>query len=439
MAETGDDPEQAVWFSTQIGLLMYIEDLIDHNGSYFLKRSKNGRGPLIELLIEIKNSSKDMDRLFNFLRALGMENPVGEFSDVPLISNYWFSIEKTIPIELSDGHLDMLIDCASYDWSEIDPVIFGAIVESCYTDSERLKGGIHFTREDDVRKIVRPLITDYWVAKLDSMFDNISNHTHPKTWKKRRFVAVSRALQELYNFKILEPACGCGNFLYVAYRELKDIEDKLIRMMRTIPGQEGYMPGMSLTPSKLTGYEIQPWSAQIARLVMSIGYCRTQIEFRWGNPFPLNENLATIEVCDALIDGDSLRTWADCDVIIGNPPFSGTTLQRQRLGEDYVKKIHTIFSTAKLLPRKDIDFVGYWFLIAQKQLIEGRCLAFGFISTRAIIQTQSRLVLQHGLDNGLRISIAYRDRQWIGKAGVHISIICMERRTPPYWNYKSGD
>lgn len=425
LIESDIDSNRALWFTTQIALLMYVEDLTNMNGEHYLERSSNGRGPLLEVLLDIGQNPDHIDRLYNLLRALGMENPVGEFSEVPMISNYWFSLENTNPIPLTENQIELLINSASFDWSAINPIIFGAIVESCYTDEQRLGGGIHFTSEDDVLRIVRPLITEPWMRRLEGLFQAITPQSHPVNWTQRRVEVVVDALTDLFNFRVLEPACGCGNFLYIAYQELKDIENRLIQLMREIPGQEGYVPSISLTPINMIGYEIQPWSAQIARLIMSIGYCRTQIEFQWGNPFPLTNDLARIIQCDSLMDGDQIRTWHDAEVIIGNPPFGGSRLLRQR------GLISDTFRAAfeGIVPNFNIDYVGYWFVLAQRSLLENDCLrAFGFISTKSIVQRQSRTVLAQIIDQGSEIQLAHNSRTWVGTAGQNISIVCVGRQ-----------
>ena len=414
-----NDMDRAVRFTTQAALLMYLEDLRAHDGTPILPRHATGRGPFLQLLREARENQDLAPLVFTMMAELGTPNE-GAVYNLPYASEFWFGVEHTQPFELSSEYIDLLHQCASRNWRAINPLMFGAFIEQCYTAEERIGQGIHFTREADVMRIVEPLIVEHFQERIDAISEIPAAH------HRRRSEACRELLDYLHNFRVLEPACGCANFLYITYRELKRVEDEIFRIMGSLPGEDGHIPLFRLTPRGLIGYEIQSWSAWVARMVMAIAYCENQLEFGYpALPLDSDGNAAEIINCDALLDGENIREWHHAHVIIGNPPFSGATLMRRR-NPGYVPRLHAAFEAEELLPRRDIDLVGYWFLLAQRALTEGNTCAFGLISTRAIVQSQSRVVLRQALDNDLRIGVAHRWRNWVGDAGVSIAITCMD-------------
>ena len=425
LVNSGIDQDIAVRFAIKSALIMYLEDFRDRDGLPIIPRDMNGRGIFFGTLLAARNAFEEgnpqlaVASLFTLMNEFGHENE-GIFN-VPLISEEWFNGEEvTPPFPISFEQINLLINCASYNWRNLEPMILGSFVEQCFTNAQRLAGGIHFTRENDVMLIVQPLIVDYFRRRIDNVGGG----------HNQRYNQYNTILEDVQNFSVLEPAVGGGNFLYIAYRELRRIEDEIITLIRQLPNRNSWLPITRLNAGNLHGLEYQPWSSWVARLTMAIGKCRLELNSNLPTHFlPLEEGdcSAQIITCDALLDGNGIREWPEVNVIIGNPPFCGTTVLRQRRGRNYVDNLHDVFAEADLLPRRDIDYVGYWFILAQRHLLNNQCSAFGFISTRALVQRQSRTVLRYGLDNDLRISLAYRDRPWEGSAGVHIAITCMER------------
>jgi hypothetical protein len=427
LIDSGIGTEIAVRFSIKSALIMYLEDFRNRDGDTILPRDENGRGIFFGTLLSAREDQNNAIQIFTLMNEFG-NNDEGLFN-VPVISEEWFGGGNiTLPFNLTPNQIELLTNCAARNWRSINPMILGSFVEKCFTDRERLNGGIHFTRISDVMRIVQPLIVDYFQEMIDGVTGGVN----------QRFNQFVEILGRLRNFSVLEPAVGGGNFLYVAYREMRCIEDEIIRRIRLIPNRNSWLPVARLNSSNLYGLEIQEWSSWVARLTMAIGKCRFELTSNLPLPvLPLEDGecFAQIITCDALLDSNdeiTIRNWPDVDVIIGNPPFNGHSEMRKRLGGEYVNSLHAAFENEGILPRRDIDYVCYWFLLAQRHLINGACRAFGFISTRAVIQKQSRTVLEYGLDNDLRISLAYRHREWEGDAGVYIAITCMERSDSPH-------
>ena len=427
LIDSGIGAETAVQFSIKSALIMYLEDFRDREGLPIVPRDESGRGIFFGTLLSARENQQNMGQIFNLMNEFGNNNE-GLFN-VPVISEEWFGGGNIIlPFNLTPNQIELLTNCAARNWRSINPMILGSFVEKCFTNRERLNGGIHFTRISDVMRIVQPLIVDYFQEMIDGVAGGVN----------QRYNQLNNILGRLQNFSVLEPAVGGGNFLYVAYREMRCIEDEIIRQIRLIPNRNSWLPVARLNSSNLYGLEVQEWSSWVARLTMAIGKCR--LELTSSLPLPVlpledGESSAQIITCDALLDSNdeiTTRNWPDVDVIIGNPPFNGHSEMKNRLGAEYVNSLHAAFENEDLLPRRDIDFVCYWFLLAQRHLINGACRAFGFISTRAVIQKQSRTVLEYGLNNDLRISLAYRHREWEGDAGVYIAITCMERSDCPH-------
>ena len=233
-------------------------------------------------------------------------------------------------------------------------------MEQCFSDQEALAGGIDFTGRDDIMRIVNPLIVEPFQNEIDLINGLPINH---HVIRRSRCISL---LQDLRNFTVLEPACGCGNFLYFAYIEIKNLEYQILQIISTLPANHSFVPTYRIDSRNMIGYEIQAWSTYVARMVMAIAHCESQLAYGGHSPLPLltNEASARILNVDALLDDEEIRTWHDADVIIGNPPFGGNTLMRQR-GVN-VAALHAAFE--ELAPSNNINFVCYWFLLAQNTI-----------------------------------------------------------------------
>jgi very-short-patch-repair endonuclease len=344
-----------------------------------------------------------LGNLFQEMNRPGM-TPAGRYQGVDYFNGGLF--REVHPLELTGKELELLEAAASQDWKAVRPSIFGNIFESAIGKSdskERHAHGIHFTSEEDILKIVRPTITRYWEEK-------IANAT--------TLAELSTLQTELRNYKVLDPACGSGNFLYMAYLELKRLErvlqDKIDARRRSESGQ-GQMSIGFVTPQQFYGMDTNAFAVELARVTLMIAR-KVAIDLCDIHDQPalpldtLDENI----VCK-----DALFTeWVKADAIIGNPPFLGGKHMRINLSDEYIDRVFARFPDVK----DSVDFCAYWFRLAHDQIgEEGRA---GLVGTNSISQGKSRIAaLDYVVQNGGVIYDAVSTQVWSGEANVHVSIV----------------
>jgi SAM-dependent methyltransferase len=360
---------------------------------------------LVQECLEIQASSYDLlGGLFREMNQLGM-TPAGRYKGVDYFNGGLFSSIQ--PIDLTPEELKVLDACARDNWSNVRPSIFGNIFEAAIDPKKRHAHGIHFTSEVDIRQIVRPTISDYWEGKIEAA----------------NTIGELNALQlELQRYRVLDPACGSGNFLYLAYQELKRIEKELINKIasrrRTDTGQ---IEISFVTPLQFFGMDLNPFAVQLARVTMMIAR-KIAIDKYKSNELalPLNTLDQNIVCQDALF-----TPWVKADAIIGNPPFLGGKHTRITLGDGYMDKVFKNFSEVK----DSVDFCSYWFRLAHDNINEnGRA---GLVGTNSISQGKSRkATLEYILQNGGYIHEAISTQPWSGEANVHVSLVNWSKQKP---------
>lgn len=317
---------------------------------------------------------------------------------------------KIHPIELTPEELKFLDVAARQDWSKVRPAIFGNIFEGTANAKERHTYGMHFTSEVDIMKIVRPTISRYWEERIE----------------QANTIAELNALQlELQSYRVLDPACGSGNFLYIAYQELKRLEkvllDKISDRRKSEQARDQIQMGF-VTPQQFFGIDINPFAVELARVTLMIG--RKVAIDRLG----LDEPALPLDSLDNnIVCADALFTeWPQADAIVGNPPFLGGHRMRQELSHEYVERVFTKFSEIK---NQQIDFASYWFRLAHDYLREsGRA---GLVGTNSISQGKSRAAaLDYIVQKDGYIHEAISSQPWSGEAKVHVSIVNWSRRKP---------
>ncbi|HEY9704342.1 MAG TPA: DNA methyltransferase, partial [Allocoleopsis sp.] len=322
-----------------------------------------------------------------------------------LDKNYYFYQKKDIfnpkNIDLTQEKLSILE--TKEDWSQVNLAFFGNIFEQFINKKERHIYGIYYTSELDIMKIVRPTISDYWEEKI-----NAAN-----TIKE-----LNKLQLELQNYKVLDPACGSGNFLYVAYQELKRIEQVLISRIneKKRSNQEQLMMSF-VTPHQFYGMDINPFAVELARVTLMIARKVAIDKFNLREPaLPLDSLDHNIICQDALFSN-----WVKVDAIIGNPPFLGSANMRLNLGDEYVDRLFEKY------PKK-VDFCTYWFRLAHDNINEnGR---IGLVATNSISQGLNRKAsLDYIIENHGYIYNAISSQKWSGDAKVYVSIVnwCYEK------------
>jgi type II restriction/modification system DNA methylase subunit YeeA len=396
LKKRGLDGLVAQRFVLQCVLAMFAEDRGLLPNSLFISCVQDCQGG--------QSSYDVLGGLFREMNTLGV-TPAGRYQGVDYFNGGLF---KTVdPLQLTREELNFLEVSALEDWSKIRPAIFGNLFESAIDSTERHAHGIHFTSEADIMKIVRPTISRYWEERVEAAGT----------------IAQLNSLQlELQNYKVLDPACGSGNFLYIAYQELKRIEKMLLdRIVEKSRSPRDQMRMSFVTPQQFYGMDTNPFAVELARVTMMIGR-KVAIDrlglFEPALPLDtLDENI----VCqDALFS-----EWVKADAIIGNPPFLGGKHMRIALGDEYIDRVFKRFSDVK----DSVDFCSYWFRLTHERIEEkGRA---GLVATNSISQGKSRdAALDYITQNDGYIHEAISTQVWSGEAKVHVSIVNWIKEKP---------
>lgn len=344
-----------------------------------------------------KSSYDVLSALFREMNQPGI-TPSGQFEGVDYFNGGLFATVQ--PLELTKEELKMLEVSALEDWSKVRPAIFGSIFESAIDQDERHAHGIHYTSEADIMKIVRPTISRYWEERIES------SNTIPQL----------ESLQlELQNYRVLDPACGSGNFLYIAYQELKQIEQLLldkIASRRRSPREQMQMG--FVTPNQFFGIDNNPFAVELARVTMMIARKVAIDRLGLFEPALPLDTLDQNIVCEDALFGE----WPEANAIIGNPPFLGGKYLKRDLGEGYVDRIYERFPDVK----GSVDFCVYWFRLTHQHLEQGQ--RAGLVGTKTVKENVSRTAgLSYILEDQGRVYEAISNQKWSGEANVHVSIV----------------
>lgn len=334
----------------------------------------------------------------------------GRYKGIPYFNGGLFA--DPARLELHDHELVLLRKAADFNWTKVQPEIFGTLFQHSMDDVERHAFGAHFTHPADIMKIVGPTIVQPWREQIEGA----------RTLKR-----LIELRDRLHHFRVLDPACGSGNFLYIAYRELKRLEARLLERMQEFPSraEPGQRMLSFLSAQNFYGLDIQPFAVEIAKVTMMIARKLAIDELHITEPaLPLDNLDQNFIAADALITPDGLPApWPKADVIIGNPPFLGSRYFAKEHGYEYVRNVHAVFPDVP----KMADFCVYWFRKAQDHLpactaadpVAGRA---GLVGTQNIRNNESR---EGGLDyiaGAGTIVEAVDNQPWSGEANVHVSI-----------------
>ena len=318
----------------------------------------------------------------------------------------------------------LLVQCAELDWSAISPAIFGAMFQGVLEahnptetrQSNRRELGAHYTSERNILRVINPLFMDDLRQELEAARRN-----------KPRLTALYDKLPTL---QFLDPACGCGNFLVMAYRELRRFENEVIAALFDFDQGRGLLDVSTLCRLRVGqfyGIEIDQAAAHIARVAMWITDHQMNLEAatRFGNTRPTVPLIdsATIVQANALrIQWDSVLAASACSFVMGNPPFIGKTNQTAAQRED-MALVFGAHKNAGLL-----DYVAAWYALAVRYMAKNPALQTGFVSTNSITQGEQVAVLwSYLLAAGVHIRFAHRTFRWSnegkGNAAVHCVIV----------------
>ncbi len=320
-------------------------------------------------------------------------------------------------IEIGSTLMPLVREADALDWSQIEPAIFGTLFERIYNPEKRAQHGRHYTSRQDIETLVKPVVMAPLRREWDALQSEIrASDGEEATQRLQRFI------DGLGELRVLDPACGSGNFLYVSLNLLHELEREVI--VWALDNQID-PPLPRIHPQQLLGIEIDEYAHQLASVVVWIGHI--QNEARVGNVAdrdPILDPIDNIECRDAIVDisGDEPRPaeWPSADFIVGNPPFLGNRRMRQEMGDEIVERIYGVWRD--YVPNS-ADLCCYWFEKARMQIADGRSRRAGLLATQSIRGGSSRRVLENIKQSG-DIFFAVSDRDWIlDGADVHISMV----------------
>ena len=386
---------------------------------------------------------------------------------------------ETDALALDADQLDLLLAAAEADWREVEPAIFGTLLERALDPRERHKLGAHYTPRAYVERLVVPAVVDplreEWdaaqaaVAQIEAdaaetaPASGKARDAHDRATRNAVLAELRRYLARLTSVRVLDPACGSGNFLYVTLEHLKRIEGEVQDALARYGVAGLDLEGAAVTPAQLLGIEVNPRAAAIAELVLWIGYLQWHLRTHGGPAGladPVLQAYGNVENRDAVLayasktprlddaggpvtiwDGrtttphpvtgeevpdTSVRTtvydyddaqsadWPQADFVIGNPPFVGNKRMRDALGDGYTEALRAAYPDVPA----SADFVMYWWHKAAEAVREGRAERFGFITTNSLTQSFNRRVVEHHLDAEppLALAFAVPDHPWVDAA-----------------------
>jgi len=426
--------DEVAHFLTQCLFCFFAEDVGLLPGRMFEGLVNNRKLTSDKLTLGLKN-------LFTVMRDGGLYGN----DDIP-----WFNggLFKTIRVPaLSVMEMTELRNAASLNWSAIDVSIFGTLFERGLDPSKRSQLGAHYTDPATIERIVEPVLRRPLLQAWAQTAQDIGGLLGKSKRKKRGAysaggrhykasagdAAYQKAeqvfqqwLDELKNFRVLDPACGSGNFLFMGLKALKDIEHQshLDAAALGLDREADLVTG----PHNMLGLELNEYAAELARVTVWIGELQWRLlhgyEFKTN---PVLEPLDHIECRDALLtfgaDGAAPveAAWPKASVVMGNPPFLGVSRKRSELGEGYTRALDAIYAPG--VPG-GADLVCYWFARALKAIETNGLGAAGLVATNSIRGGASRKVLQ-SITERSHIYAAWGDEPWVNDgAAVRVSLVC---------------
>ena len=382
-------------------------------------------GRLFERLVGNRNA--DADTLRRGLQGLFSTMRDGGLFGADSIA--WFNgglFAKVDVPALDAMDVAALRNAAALDWSAIDPSIFGTLFERGLDPKKRSQLGAHYTDPATIMRLVEPVVQRplraEWERVKGVIATHIGKHKRSGDAEYRRandaFVAY---LEKLRSFRVLDPACGSGNFLYLALKSLKDIEHQANIEAEAL-GLQRQVDAYT-SPANVLGIELNEYAAELARVTVWIGELQWRLQH--GYPFKVNpvlDPLDQIECRDALMNADgSEAVWPRVSVVIGNPPFVGNKKMRGELGVAYTETLRATY--AATVP-SGVDLVCYWFDKALKAIRGAGLGAAGLVATQAIRKGANRTVLD-AIVRDSRIFDAWADEPWVNDgAAVRVSMVC---------------
>lgn len=404
VVEKKEPPEKVQRFLMQCILAMFSEDFDLLPEGLFTNLVRN-------CCIKKEDTYDELGNLFRQMANPNMASG-GKYKGVRYFNGGLFS--NVEPLSLDEHCCKLLLDACEVDWNHVNPSIFGAMFEGTMDSEKRHEFGAHFTNEIDILKIVNPCIIRPWNEKIEKA------DTAPK---------LEQLLTNLSKYRVLDPACGCGNFLFVSYLALVDIELKILDKLQDLSLESNTNKNIMehhrfsvLNTKQFFGIDIMSMAAELSKVTMmlakEIGAKKWNDHWE-SNPLFRVESLPLDNMDKNILCQDALlEPWPKFDVVIGNPPYQSKNKMKAEMDAAYVDRIRKHFPD---VPGR-ADFCVYWFRKAHELMKNGQHA--GLVGTNTIRQNYSR---EGGLDyivaNGGVITDAVSTQVWSGEANVSVSIV----------------
>ena len=421
LRDRGHEPQMVAHFVNRLVFCMFAEDVGLLADNMFTRMLEHAR----------RRPEEFTDLAEDLFGAMSTGGRIG-FEAVAWFNGGLFDDDTALPLE-REG-IETALKAAALDWSEIDPSILGTLFERGLDPDKRSQLGAHYTDRDKIMRIVEPVIVRPLLAEWETAKSEIAamveraDKTGSAAARTRRRREADQALrtflERLRKFTVIDPACGSGNFLYLALHTLKDIEHRVQLEAEALGLPRGFP---AIGPANVKGIEINAYAAELARVSVWIG----EIQWMRRNGFsnttnPILDPLDTIECRDAILAPDGTEPdWPEADVVIGNPPFLGYSPQRETLGDEYVSAMRSQYKGA--VPAF-ADLVCYWFHKAGRLVASGEVSRAGLVATNSIRGGKNRTVLDHIVEHSM-VYDAWADEPWIvDGAAVRVSLVCFGGR-----------
>ncbi|TCZ61302.1 class I SAM-dependent DNA methyltransferase [Roseicella aquatilis] len=451
----GHDPQAVAHFVNRLVFCLFADDvglLPDRLLSGMLDYATRAPASFAEAAAE----------LFRAMRSRG--GRIG-FQPVPWFNGGLFDDDTALPLDAAD--IALLTGAAALDWAEIDPSILGTLFERGLDPDKRSQLGAHYTDREKIgllveAVVVRPLLVEWGAtrariaaalearaallreARAPAMAEaavlagaeaitaeSRAARTSLRRAADRRARKMAELLEEaggayrafvdrLRGFRVLDPACGSGNFLYLSLLALKDLEQR-VGIEAEVLGLEPALP--MIGPEAVLGIEVNPFAAELARVSVWIGHIQWARRNGYPPPSdPVLRTLDTIQCRDAVLTAEgAAAAWPAANAIVGNPPFLGGKVQRRALGDAYLDRLFGAYA-GRVPP--EADFVCYWLEQAREAIAAGRTERAGLVVTNSVRGGASRKVLERIRETGA-IYAAWSDEPWtLDGAAVRVSLLC---------------
>ncbi len=453
-------PMQIARFLTKITFALFVEDI----GLLPSMRVQEAEQSIFRFMLESalrdnRKFTQFMQELFRAMDGDALANPF--MPPIPYFNGGLFAESapgagdgaEVLDITAIPNAIDLLRRASEADWRDVNPTVFGTLFEGALDRAKRAQLGVHYTSEADVRLVIEPVLMaplnrlwDETRAEAEPLLQSYLSATTPRAKETARaslLALYGRMIERLANTRVLDPACGSGNFLYVSLRALKDLEGKVRQFFEPL----GLPFRDVVTPRQLYGIEKDPFAARLAQIVVWIGYLQWRYEHEGdlyveagagGGPahprelsVPILRDKDRPDEPERILNDDAILRydaagqpyepdWPEAEVIVGNPPFLGTYRLRSELGDKYLDDMWAVYD--EHIP-DSTDLVCYWFEKARAHIEKGKAKRAGLLATNSIRGGVNRHVLDRIKQTG-NIFMAWSDREWAQEGvAVRVSMI----------------